>query len=239
MPNITIVLLYILLPLSGISQILTFVEGTFDFGDVSNIKTVSREIEIMNTGDDILKISQINASCGCTASILEKSELAPNEVSKVTISFDANGRRPGEKEKSITFFSNDRKDPLKEFWFTANVTPIWDVQPRKLIFNAKADQMGLKVQEQTLYIHNMGEKKLEVGKVECNNRNLEITIPENISIKSGEKLPLIVKVKADYIPRYSAAAEIAIFSKIGRQEVNDTILVSLRPFRDAKGLSKN
>ena len=44
----------------------------FDFGDIKQGDVVSHTFVLSNSGGDLLKISNVQASCGCTAATPEK-----------------------------------------------------------------------------------------------------------------------------------------------------------------------
>ena len=208
----------------GYGQILTLKEETFSFGDISNIRTVSRDVEFQNTGDKPLIIEKVRASCGCTASSLEKKKLDPSESSKLTVTFNPKGRS-GQQSKNITFYSNDIENKVKRISFTANVVPVWDVEPRRLEFKLKADRSDYEVTEQNLIIKNLGEEPIQVESISSANSNLTIETPENMEIKPDEKMETTVKINPDYKPDYSTPTSILISGKIGGESTNRNIRV--------------
>ena len=68
---------------------------------------------ITNTGKQDLNIRQTKASCGCTASNPEKSNLKPGESSNIKVTFDSTGRK-GEQSKVVFVFSNDPINPTQK-----------------------------------------------------------------------------------------------------------------------------
>ena len=51
----------------------------YDFGDIVQDSVVTYYFVITNEGGDLLKITNVSASCGCTAVMPEKNELKPGE----------------------------------------------------------------------------------------------------------------------------------------------------------------
>ena len=47
-----------------------------DFGDIKQGEKVTHVFVLTNSGGDLLTISNVNASCGCTAALPEKNEFA-------------------------------------------------------------------------------------------------------------------------------------------------------------------
>ncbi|MBL8878369.1 MAG: DUF1573 domain-containing protein [Phycisphaerales bacterium] len=67
-------------------------------------------MQVKNTGDAPLKITRVQASCGCTAAQPAKYDLAPSEQTDITVTFDSHGKQ-GETSSTVTIFSNDPTSP--------------------------------------------------------------------------------------------------------------------------------
>ena len=211
-------------------QILKFQEDSFSFGDIDNIKTVNRDIEFQNIGDQTLVIDKVKASCGCTTGSLEKKELAPSESSKVSVSFNPKGRS-GTQRKSVTFFTNDVENKVKKISFSANVVPVWDLEPKRLEFKLKADRSQYEVSEKQLFIKNLSDESIYVENVSTTNTNLTIQTPEDTEIKPGEKMKTTVTISPEYKPEYSVPTNILINAKIKGEPTNRSlrVVVSVPP----------
>ena len=95
------------------------IANTFhDFGTIDPEKSITKSFVITNTGKEDLNIRQTSATCGCTASKPEKSNLKPGESSTIKVSFDPTGRS-GEQEKVIFVFSNDPINPTQRITIKA------------------------------------------------------------------------------------------------------------------------
>lgn len=95
-------------------------QSSFDFGEIKQGEVVSHDFVISNSGGDLLKISNVTASCGCTAAAPEKKELAPGESTNLTVKFNSSGRR-GKQHKTVKVFSNDSQTPELALTITGNV----------------------------------------------------------------------------------------------------------------------
>ncbi len=83
-----------------------FNEETHDFGKIEQNKDVVTTFVIKNVGTDTLEIISANPSCGCTAAVLDNKKLAPNQESRLKITFDAHNKAEGPMVKTITVVSN-------------------------------------------------------------------------------------------------------------------------------------
>jgi hypothetical protein len=95
-------------------------QDNFDFGDIKQGEKVTHTFVLSNGGGDLLKISDVKASCGCTAAAPEKNELAPGESTNLVVTFNSAGRM-GKQSKTIRIYSNDPENPEMVLSFSGNV----------------------------------------------------------------------------------------------------------------------
>jgi len=82
------------------------------FGNVPEGPSVSYDFEFKNTGKEPIVLSNVQASCGCTTPTWPKEPIAPGKTSKITATFNTQGR-PGGFTKTITVTSNVGTKVLK------------------------------------------------------------------------------------------------------------------------------
>jgi hypothetical protein len=82
-----------------------FTKEAHDFGEVPEGKMASHEYAFINTGDQPLIISNVQASCGCTTPFWTKEPVMPGKKGVIKASFNSQGR-PGPFSKSVTVTSN-------------------------------------------------------------------------------------------------------------------------------------
>jgi len=92
----------------------------YDFGNIIQDSVVTTFYVITNEGNDLLKITNVSASCGCTAVIPEKNELKPGESTNIKVTFNSKGRS-GTQQKIITVETNDPKNSTIKLTLTGNV----------------------------------------------------------------------------------------------------------------------
>lgn len=84
---------------------ITWKEDSFNFGDIEKGKPVSHEFTFKNTTSNTVLITNVKASCGCTATNYTKTPVKPGETASVTATFNA--ANPGSFSKTITVTTND------------------------------------------------------------------------------------------------------------------------------------
>jgi len=64
---------------------------SWDFGQVKEGEVLKHDFIFKNTSGDAINIKDINTSCGCTVSKVEKKTLAPGESTVIETGFKTNG----------------------------------------------------------------------------------------------------------------------------------------------------
>src|SRR5512135_672795 len=65
-------------------------EGTsLDFGTIYRGEQFERKLTLKNTGTDTLLLGNVEASCGCTGTMLSSNRLAPGESGSLLIKFNS------------------------------------------------------------------------------------------------------------------------------------------------------
>jgi len=153
-------------------------EGKYlEFGDVLSLTPKKRPMIIKNSGDDTLIISNVGASCGCTALLLSESRIPPSDSASLMITLNSD-RLSGKVEKLISFNTNDINESLVEVKFSANVINLLEIDPKYIFLKTTVGTPA----EQEIQISNLSDKTI---------RLLEATssVPE-LSIKlSDKKIP--------------------------------------------------
>jgi hypothetical protein len=81
----------------------------WDFGQVQQGEVAKHDFLFKNETADVLKIININTSCGCTASQSDKQSLLPGETTTISVSFNSHGYS-GEV-KQFVYLNTDNPDP--------------------------------------------------------------------------------------------------------------------------------
>ncbi len=95
-------------------------EKRFDFGKIKQGEIVKHDFRITNTGDDLLIINYIRASCGCTAAKPAKTDLKPNESTMLHVEFNS-AHKIGKQIKRVYILTNDKKNPQTTILITGEV----------------------------------------------------------------------------------------------------------------------
>lgn len=97
-----------------------FSETAYDFGDIKSGDKVEHIFKVTNGGKTPLVLRKVKASCGCTASQPDKTNILPGETANISVTFDSRGRN-GRQNQSITVYSNDPKKSTMLLRISANI----------------------------------------------------------------------------------------------------------------------
>ena len=166
MKRISLLFAVALISMAAMAQtaVIEFNSKTYDFGQVrEDGGRVSTTFEFTNTGNAPLVLSNVRASCGCTATNWSKAPIEPGQKGSVTATYNPNGR-PGVFTKTITVTSNASES-------TVRLTIKGEVLPK----GAKpADKYPVKIGELGLTQRNVqfgGVKKGEIKHVDIEVAN--------------------------------------------------------------------
>jgi hypothetical protein len=158
-------------------------QGTFNFGTIPQGKTVHHSFVIRNTGDALLQIKELNASCGCTAAKPSSSLVAPGRSAEIKVSFDSSNFS-GNVQKSVTMTSNAGKTPSYTFKFQGNIVEPLQVTPRQLTLGAIAAGASKKA---SITVTNTGAESVKLLAVNVSSASLQIkAVIQKTELKPGE-----------------------------------------------------
>lgn len=115
-----------------------FKSTTFDCGNVTEgkITMLHAKFEIKNTGDEVLKITDVRPGCGCT-NVKFDSTIAPGTSMVLKSDVNITGYQAGPVSKSIMFTSNSKKDPTVKLVIKADIIAPVSVSNIFISLNAK------------------------------------------------------------------------------------------------------
>lgn len=92
------------------AEVLGLKEIAFDFGKIPQGRPVTHIFEVVNYGKDSLKISNVQASCGCTTPDWDRNKIqAPEEKTAITVGYNAASEGPFTKIITITYNGSETK----------------------------------------------------------------------------------------------------------------------------------
>ena len=98
-----------------------FDEINYNFGNVDQGVTLEHEFHFTNSGEGLLTIKDVHASCGCTGVIMgEKKEFEQGEEGMIKITFNTSGRS-GKNTKYVSVTTNDPMNKTINLSFSCDI----------------------------------------------------------------------------------------------------------------------
>jgi hypothetical protein len=122
--------------------VITFEATEHDFGNVGPGTKHTFVYKFKNTGNELLKISDVKSPCGCTIPSLTKKEYAPGESGEINVTYTAI-TTPIPVTKHVYVVSNDKNKPEFEISLKAVSVPKVKVDPDNLLLSLHKPNGGL------------------------------------------------------------------------------------------------
>ncbi len=164
-------------------------EPEWDFGTVWYNTPLSHEVMIKNTGTAPLKITRVKTSCGCTASKLDQTEVAPGESVPMTITYDSTKLRQ-RVGTTVTITSNDPAKPVTIYRIKGEVKPCYTMDPVGGVTFGQV--MRDSAESRTVTIQNVFEEKMILKLKDFDNSSYTLELRE---IEPGMKYELVASTQ--------------------------------------------
>lgn len=103
------------------ASVVTLDPYAWDFGQVKQGQIIKHDFIFKNNFQKVLKIKNIDTSCGCTVSEVQKKVLLPQESTLVEVKFNAKGYS-GDIKQFVYVNTDNVDNPVTRFIIKANVT---------------------------------------------------------------------------------------------------------------------
>jgi hypothetical protein len=165
---------------------LTVGEELHDFGTIQRGEKLHVDFKVSNTGDDVLTISEVTPSCGCTTAGSWPHTLKPGESGTIAIAIDTS-EFVGTVIKAVTIKSNDLARPELTLHMQANIwTPI-ELSNNVIVFPAAANPD--EALSRSITLDNKVEEPLTLSDVGCDNPHFKA---ELLTLVPGKQFELKV-----------------------------------------------
>ncbi|MDB5035336.1 MAG: hypothetical protein JWQ98_2577 [Chlorobi bacterium] len=135
---------------------------THDWGKVSPGK-LTTVVQVKNSGNADLKISDVRPGCGCTVAPIDKNLLKPGETANINISLDV-ASKTGPVEKVVTITSNDSSSPAatsRMLYLKADVHRAVTIAPMQYML-VNDGKLGVESVASPVTIKNTGDKPFTI-----------------------------------------------------------------------------
>lgn len=94
---------------SPAAEVLTLKQTSFDFGKIPQGRPVTHHFEVTNTGTEVLRLDNVQASCGCTTPEWSREPIQPGASTTLKVGYNAASEGPFNKTVTIVYNNNQTK----------------------------------------------------------------------------------------------------------------------------------
>ncbi|MGD2094351.1 MAG: DUF1573 domain-containing protein [Phycisphaerales bacterium] len=154
---------------------ITFEKLECRFGEIgAGVKKKTAEFKFTNTGDDILKIIEVQRCCGVTAKV-DKEELSPGESGIVTAELSLS-HKAGIMLRTIYVKSNDEINPRVALTIRAEIKPKVACSPKKLKLYLEEENAGCP----KIVLSSLDEKPFSITKFKSTADSISAEIDSSV-----------------------------------------------------------
>ncbi len=160
---------------------------SYDFGEILQGDQVEYTFRFRNAGDEILEISNVRSSCGCTAALLSSRRIAPGEMGELQAKFDS-AKFQGGVTKTISLESNDPQMPELSFSIYGQIKAELVMTPERVRWGKVAADSPL---ESVITIVNQGKTDVVLQPAQSTSPDVNVTL-SSLQLPAGSQVELQV-----------------------------------------------
>lgn len=165
---------------------------SYDFGVIRQGDKIEQVFRFHNKGDQVLQLSNLRSSCGCTAALLTAQRIAPGEIGELRLNFDSSGFS-GTVNKIVQMDTNDPLHPRVTVNIHGNIKVDLRVSPERIRLQNQAVDGGGSVTT-TVMLTNASEKIIRLQPPQSSNPAIGVELSQS-RLDPGGQARLEVKVR--------------------------------------------
>ena len=128
---------------------------------------------VTNNGDEVVRISEIKTSCGCTGSVIDRRIIEPGESTEIIATFNK-GKRQGLQANRLQVYIDNQNGPVATLVMNVKIPKLVEVTPR-IIYWRPTGQTGERRVQLNLderYVH-------KIDSIEYDRTKLNVIVEED------------------------------------------------------------
>src|SRR5262245_35838774 len=126
---------------TAIGPKIAFETPLYDFGKVKSGEMIKHTFVFTNTGDELLILTNVQPSCGCTTAGEWSRQVEPGKTGSIPIQFNS-GSYGGAVHKTVTVASNDKGQPTLVLNLKGTIWKPVDVNPQYAVLQVNSETIS-------------------------------------------------------------------------------------------------
>ena len=164
---------------------IAFETPVYDFGKVKSGDLVKHTFTFTNTGDELLILTNVQPSCGCTTAGEWTRQVEPGKTGTIPIQFNS-ANYGGQVLKTVTVTSNDKGQPSIGLQVKGTVWKPIDVNPAFAVMTIPAEAQT-NITTKVHIVNNM-EELVTLSAPESNNKGFTAAVTTNTAGKDFDMI---------------------------------------------------
>ena len=169
--------------IGAIGPKIQFQTPVYDFGKVKSGDPVKYTFIFTNTGDELLILTNVQPSCGCTTAGDWSRQVEPGKTGTIPVQFNS-ANYGGQVLKTVTVTCNDKTQPSVGLQLKGTVWKPIDVQPQFAVMTIPSDTQS-NVTTRVHIVNNM-EEAITLSAPESSNQKFTAELKTNTVGKDFE-----------------------------------------------------
>ncbi len=211
---------------SGSGPRIQFATPVHDFGQIKGGEVVKYTYVFTNAGQQLLEVTAVQASCGCTTAGDWSRQVEPGQTGSIPIQFNSGNFR-GDVTKAITVTCNDATQPTVVLQIKGNIWKPIDVTPQFAVLNVTTEMPS---NATSVRIVNNEEFPLTLSAPQSSNPAFAAELTTN---QPGKDFQLLVRTAAPLpagsvqglITLHSSSTNMPVLTITALANVQQTVMV--------------
>jgi hypothetical protein len=167
---------------------IAFEKPVYDFEKVKSGEMVKYTFIFTNIGDELLIVTNVQPSCGCTTAGDWTHQVEPGKTGTIPVQFNS-ANYAGVVVKQVTVTSNDKNVPSTVLQLKGTIWKPIDVNPNFAVLNVSAESMANA--STVVHIVNNMEEPITLSPPEVNNKAFTVELKTN---EPGKHFEMTIRV---------------------------------------------
>lgn len=139
-----ILFLILLIPTAAFASNLSWDRTEVKIDMEPDQEQVRASFNVTNNGEERVRIARVNASCGCTGSIVDRKILEPGESTEIIATFNK-GKRQGLNRISLDVFIDSQPEAVATLRMNVQIPRLVDAMPQIVYWNPSSTKTARQV----------------------------------------------------------------------------------------------